>query len=128
MHTRKKENQMYTLIQHLIAFKYSCKIKHWSTDSYSEHLLFDRLTQDLDTWADNIAESHFMALDKKAIFKADLINPKLISKDLVKSCETIISYLEKLQNDDDLNEGDLSLLGDIESAFLGKLALAKLTK
>ena len=119
---------MYTLIQHLIAFKYSCKINHWSTDSYSEHLLFDRLTQDLDTWADNIAESHFMALDKKAIFKADLINPKLISKDLVKSCETIISYLEKLQNDDDLNEGDLSLLGDIESAFLGKLALAKLTK
>ena len=119
---------MYTLIQHLIAFKYSCKINHWSTDSYSSHLLFDRLTQDIDTWIDNIAESHFMALGKKDIFKADLFNPKLISKDLIKSCETIISYLEKLQNDDDLNEGDLSLLSDIESGFLGKIALAKLTK
>ncbi|MBP3316762.1 MAG: hypothetical protein J6L70_04150 [Alphaproteobacteria bacterium] len=119
---------MYTLMQHLIAFKYACKINHWSTDSYSEHLLFDRLAEDLDTYADNIAESHFMALNKKDVFKADLLNPKLISKDLVKMCDTIIEYLEKLQNDDDLNEGDLSLLGDIESAFLGKLALAQLTK
>ena len=119
---------MYTLMQHLIAFKYASKINHWSTDSYSEHLLYDRLTEDLDTFADNIAESHFMALNKQDIFKPDLLNPKLINKDLVKMCETIISYLEKLQNDDDLNEGDLSLLGDIESAFLGKLALAKLTK
>ena len=39
---------MYELIQHLIAFKYACKINHWSTDSYSKHLLFDRLTEDVD--------------------------------------------------------------------------------
>ncbi len=117
---------MYTLMQHLIAFKYACKINHWSTGSYSEHLLYDRLTEDLDTFVDNIAESHFMALNKKDMFKPDLMNPKLINKNLVKMCETIIEYLEKLQGDDDLNEGDLSLLGDIESAFLGKLALAKL--
>ena len=32
---------MYELIQHLIAFKYACKVKHWSTDNYSKHLLFD---------------------------------------------------------------------------------------
>lgn len=119
---------MYILMQHLIAFKYACKINHWSTDSYSAHLLYDRLTEDLDTFADNIAESHFMALNKKNVFKSDLLNSKLINKDLIKMCETIIEYLEKLQNDDDLNEGDLSLLGDIESAFLGKLALAQLTK
>ena len=123
-----KGQKMYTLMQHLTAFKYACKINHWSTDSYSEHLLYDRLTEDLDTWVDNIAESHFMALNQKDIFKPDLLNPKLISKDLVKMCNTIIEYLEKLQGDDDLNEGDMSLLGDIESAFLGKLALAKLTK
>ncbi len=119
---------MYTLMQHLIAFKYACKINHWSTDSYSEHLLYDRLTEDLDDFADSIAESHYMALDKKNIFKPNLLDAKLISKDLIKMCNTIIEYLEKLQGDDDLNEGDLSLLGDIESAFLGKLALAKLAK
>lgn len=119
---------MYTLMQHLIAFKYASKINHWSTDSYSEHLLYDRLTQDIDTFVDDIAESHFMSQNKKDIFKPDLLNAKLINKNLVKMCETIIEYLEKLQNDNDLNEGDLSLLGDIESAFLGKLALAKLTK
>ena len=86
---------MYILIQHLIAFKYACKINHWSTDSYSEHLLYDRLTEDLDTFADNIAESHFMALNKKDVFKPDLLNSKIINKDLVKMCNTIIEYLEK---------------------------------
>ena len=55
---------MYTLMQHLIAFKYASKINHWSTDSYSEHLLYDRLTQDIDTFVDDIAESHFMSQNK----------------------------------------------------------------
>ena len=117
---------MYQLLQMLIAFKYACKINHWTTDKYASHLLYDRLTEDIDTWADTIAESHFMANDKKKVFKSDILNSKLIEKNLVMFCEKIISYLEKLQNDDDLNEGDLSLLGDIESGFLSKLALAKL--
>ncbi len=117
---------MYELIQHLIAFKYACKINHWSTDNYSKHLLFDRLTEDLDTWADAIAECYFMALDKKNVFKADLLNPKLINRDLVKACELIMEHLEKLQNDNDTNEGMNSLLSGIEEGFLNKLALAKL--
>ncbi len=119
---------MYQLLQQLIAFKYACKINHWSTDSYSSHLLYDRLTEDIDTWIDTISESHFMALNKKDVFKPDILNAKLINKNLIKMCETIIEYLEKLQGDNDLNEGDMSLLGDIEAGFLGKLALAKLTK
>ena len=73
-----------------------------------------------------MAESHFMAADEKNVFKPDLLNPKMIDKNLVKLCESIISHLEALQDDDELNEGDKSLLGDIEAAFLGKLALAKL--
>ncbi len=117
---------MYELMQHLIAFKYACKINHWRTDSYAPHLLFDRLSEDLDTWADQIAETYFMAMDNKKVFKADILNPKLIDSDLVKMCESIISHLEELQNDDELNEGALSLLGDIEAGFLNKLALAKL--
>ncbi len=117
---------MYELIQHLIAFKYACKINHWRSDKYAPHLLYDRLTEDIDTWVDTIAESHFMALDNKKVFKPDLLNPKLINSNLVAMCETIIEYLEKLQGDDDLNEGAMSLLGDIESGFLSKLALAKL--
>ncbi len=117
---------MYELLQHLIAFKYACKINHWRTDSYAPHLLFDRLSEDIDTWVDQISESHFMALDNKKVFKPDILNPKLISSNLVKMCEVIISHLEELQTDDELNEGDISLLGDIEAAFLNKLALAKL--
>lgn len=117
---------MYELMQHLIAFKYACKNNHWSTDKYASHLLFDRLAGDVDDWVDQIAESYFMAGDEKNVFKSDILNPRLIEKNLVRMCESIISHLEDLQSDDDLNEGTKSLLGDIEAAFLGKLALAKL--
>lgn len=117
---------MYELIQNLIAFKYACKINHWSTDKYSAHLLFDRLTEDIDTWVDEIAETYFMAMDKKTVFKSDLLNPKFIERNLVKSCEQIISRLEELQNSDETNEGLNSLLSAIEEGFLNKLALAKL--
>lgn len=118
---------MYELMQHLIAFKYACKINHWSTDNYSMHLLFDRLTADIDTWVDAIAETYFMAGDNKKVFKPDILNPKYVNRDLVKMCITIISHLEELQNDDETNEGLNSLLSGIEEGFLNKLALAKLT-
>lgn len=117
---------MYEIIQKLIAFKYACKINHWSTDKYASHLLFDRLTSDIDTWVDEIAETYFMAEEKKSVFKADLLNPKFIERDLVKFCEDIISRLEGLQNSGETNEGLNSLLSGIEQGFLGKLALAKL--
>lgn len=117
---------MYILMQYLIAFKYACKINHWSTDNYSKHLLFDRLTEDIDTWVDSIAENYFMADDNKKVFKPDLLNPKLINRDLVKMCLNIISHLEELQNDGETNEGMNSLLSGIEDGFLNKLALAKL--
>lgn len=117
---------MYELMQHLIAFKYASKINHWSTDKYAPHLLYDRLTQDIDTWTDSIAECYFMAMDNKKVFKPDILNQKLIDKNLVKMCESIISHLEELQNDGELNEGMNSLLSAIEQGFLNKLALAKL--
>lgn len=117
---------MYELLQHMLAFKYACKINHWSTSEYAAHLLFDRLTEDVDTWIDTVAESYFMARDNKKVFKPDLLNPKLVDRDLVKMCEKIISLLEDLQENDDLDDGTKSILGDIEAAFLGKVALAQL--
>lgn len=117
---------MYELMQHLIAFKYACKTNHWSTDNYSKHLLFDRLSEGIDDWVDSIAETYFMADDNKKVFKANILNPKFVDTDLVKSCESIISHLEELQNDDEMNEGLNSLLSAIEEGFLNKLALAKL--
>ena len=117
---------MYELLQHLIAFKYACKINHWSTNDYASHLLFDRLTERIDDWVDNVAESYFMAGDEKSVFKPDLLNPKMINRNLVKMIESILSHLEELQSDDELNEGMCSILGDIEADFLDKMALAKL--
>ena len=118
---------MYELLQHLLAFKYACKINHWSTDSYASHLLFDRLSEDVDTWVDTVAESYFMARDEKKVFKADILNPKMINKNLVKMCQDIISHLEDLIENGDLDEGTKSTLGDIEALFLSKLALAQLS-
>ena len=117
---------MYELMQHLIAFKYACKINHWSTNEYAQHLLYDRLAEGVDEWVDKVAESHFMAGDEKSVFKPDLLTSTMISRNIVGMCESIISHLEELQEDDELNEGAKSLLGDIEAEFLVKLALAKL--
>ena len=49
-----------------------------------------------------------------------------LDKNLVRMCQRIISLLEDLQTDDDLDEGMKSILGDVEALFLDKLALAKL--
>lgn len=117
---------MYELMQKLIAFKYACKINHWSTDSYSKHLLFDRLTNDIDTWVDSIAEDYFMARNKKQVFKSDILNSKFIEQSPEKMCLNIISHLEELQSGDETNAGMDSLLSAIEEGFLNKLALAKL--
>lgn len=117
---------MYELIQRLIAFKYACKMNHWSTNNYAMHLLFDRLTEEVDDWADSIAESYFMARNEKSVFKPDLLVPKMVDKNLVSGCKKIIELCDTLQQDDNLDEGTKSLLGDIEAAFLDKLALAQL--
>ena len=45
-------------MERLIDFKYSCKLNHWTTKSYSEHLLFDRLQEGIDDIVDNIAEKY----------------------------------------------------------------------
>lgn len=117
---------MYELMQHLVAFKYACKLRHWTTNNYGQHLLFDRLNEDIDAWVDSIAECYFMAGDEQKQLRPDLLNPRLIDKDLAKMCESIIVHLEEIQ-DDDLNEGIASLLSAIEEGFLNKLALAKLS-
>ena len=118
---------MYKLIQHLIAFKYACKINHWSTDNFAHHLLYDRLTEEIDDWVDSLAEDYFMAENDKVVFQPDILAHKYINRDLVKSCETIISMLEQLQQSPDTNQGLNSLLSAIEEGFLNKLALAQLT-
>ncbi len=117
---------MYELMQHLIAFKYACKVNHWSTDNYAMHLLFDRLTERIDDMVDGIAEKYFMASGDKKVFGPNILNPKMIERNLPKMCESIIMHLEELQDDDDLNEGLGSMLSAIEEEFLNKLALAEL--
>lgn len=117
---------MYELLQHLIALKYSCKINHWSTDDYSRHLLFDRLSQDIDDWVDAIAERYFMFRAEYNVFGANILNSKFIELDITKKCMQLIELIEKIIADQEVNQGMASLLTDIESGLLNKVALSKL--
>lgn len=81
---------MFELMQKLVAFKYSCKLNHWATKNYSEHLLFDRLQDGVDDLVDNIAEQYYMAQGKGKELNANLLEPKLINYDLGKSTRDII--------------------------------------
>jgi DNA-binding ferritin-like protein len=120
------EENMYELLQHLIALKYSCKINHWSTDDYSRHLLFDVLSEHIDDWVDKISERYFMAHDEKNVFKANILNPKFIDLDIPRKCAQIIEIIEKMIANEEVNQGMQSLLTDIESGLLNKLALSRL--
>ncbi|MBP5795148.1 MAG: hypothetical protein J6W41_03990 [Alphaproteobacteria bacterium] len=117
---------MYELLQHLIALKYSCKINHWATDDYSRHLLYDRLGEGIDTFVDKIAERYFMSRDEKNVFNANILNPGLIELDIVKKCMQLIELIERMIADQEVNQGMTSLLTDIESELLNKVALARL--
>ena len=117
---------MYELLRHLIAFKYACKLNHWTTDEYSKHLLFDRLSENIDDWVDNIAECYFMAEDKKKVLKNNILNPDYVQCNLPKACESIIENIEGILKGEETNEGMGSLLSAIEEGFLNKLALANL--
>lgn len=117
---------MYELLQHLIALKYSCKINHWSTDDYARHLLFDRLGEDIDDWVDKISERYFMSRDEKKVFQSDILKPEFINKDIVKKCMQLIEMIEMMIADEEVNQGMQSLLTDIESGLLNKVALARL--
>ncbi|HSQ97834.1 MAG TPA: DUF5856 family protein [Rickettsiales bacterium] len=117
---------MLELLQRLLAFKYSCKLNHWKTDSYAKHLLFDRLQEDIDEFVDKIAEEYFMTLGKKKDLEKTILETKYIDKDLVKLSKDINKYIEKLAKDTKLGQGILSLLGNIRESFDGKLALLTL--
>ena len=117
---------MLELIQRLIAYKYSCKLNHWGTDSYAKHLLFDRLQEGIDDLVDNIAEEYFMANNKKKDLTAGVLEVKFINSDLVKGAQDINAHIEKIMADGKFSQGILSLLGTIAEAFDKKLALLTL--
>jgi len=117
---------MLELIQRLIAFKYSCKLNHWKTDSYAKHLLFDRLQEDIDDFVDKIAEEYFMAIAKKKDLEQTILETKYIDKDLMKLSKDINKHIDKIMKDKKLSQGIIALLSNINENFYGKIALLTL--
>ncbi|MDD2840747.1 MAG: DUF5856 family protein [Rickettsiales bacterium] len=117
---------MLELLQRLIAFKYSCKLNHWKTDSYAKHLLFDRLQEDIDDFVDKIAEGYFMTTKKQDSLEQTILQTEYIDKDLAKLAKDIITRIETDIDTIKISQGMLSLLGSINESFDGKLALLSL--
>lgn len=116
---------MLELLQRLIAFKYSCKLNHWKTDSYAKHLLFDRLQGDIDDFVDKVAEGYFMNVKKQDNLDQAILQIEYIDKDLAKLAVDIIKHIEIITDSMKFTQGMLSLLGNISESFDGKLALLK---
>ena len=117
---------MLELIQKLVAFKYSAKLAHWQSSTYARHLLCDRLQEGIDDIVDDIAEQYFMAGKQAAALSPAVLEPKLVTDDLVVAIKDILSTIDKLVATGDLSEGMTSMVTDLASQFLGKLALADL--
>ncbi|MDR1144619.1 MAG: DUF5856 family protein [Verrucomicrobiales bacterium] len=117
---------MLTLVQQLIAFKYSAKLAHWKTTNYTQHLLYDRLQEGVDDLVDEIAEQYFMASGQADALSATVLEPKLVNPDVVAAINSVLKTIDTLVAQGGLSEGINSLITDIASQFLGKLALAKL--
>lgn len=114
---------MLELMERLIDFKYSCKLNHWTTKSYSEHLLFDRLQEGIDDIVDNIAEKYFMATNQHKLLTSSLVHSKYINSDLIKLSKDIVAHIDVLLKDESLPQGILSLLGAISETFNSNLGL-----
>ncbi len=119
---------MFELLQKLIAFKYSCKLNHWTTNEYSMHLLFDRLQEDMDDIIDDVAEKYFMAGGKKTELNKDVLDNSRININLVEGSNDIIAFIDNLVDTGNFPEGINSLLGGIQEGFTEKLALLSLKK
>ena len=114
---------MLELIQRLISFKYSCKLNHWTTTIYSQHLLFDRLQEDIDDFVDNIAEKYFMGLNKKDELSKDIMNANYINSDLNQLTMSIMELIENIGKKENLAYGMQALLDGIYESFCEKRAL-----
>ncbi len=117
---------MFELMQKLVAFKYACKLNHWETKSYAEHLLFDRLQEGIDDLVDDIAEKYFMAMGQNSAENLrNILQPSMINMDLKAFIKDIIQTTEKICKEEK-SESVIAMISGIGETFLGKLALVDL--
>lgn len=117
---------MLELIQELIAFKYACKLKHWQSSNYGQHLLYDRVAENIDKWVDDIAEKIFMASGEAEQLDYHILRPELVDTDLMEGIRKVLEKIEQMKNENSEPEGIPTLLGDISKDFLTKLALTRM--
>jgi hypothetical protein len=106
------------LIDLLHDYKYACKLAHWKTTNYEDHLLLDRLAGEdgdsanvIDGYIDNIAEQYFMAENRQSSIKIGCVEEGALDVKI----DRILAHLEVMKLGVDRGVG--ALLDNIAQTF-----------
>ena len=121
----KRSFNMLELMKMLIALKYSCKNNHWKTNSYSAHLLYDRLQEDIDDMVDDIAEKYFMSFDKQNELGSDILSGE-ITENVTQAIEAIIKHVETMADSSDYDEGMTAMITSMSENLHQKRTLSRM--
>ena len=111
------------IIENLTKIYFVAKILHWNANNYSDHLLYDRITEGCIDFIDKIAESCIFPFD--TINRLDL---EIKSFDINSLKEYIVetaNKIEKICNSNDISDGAKSTLSGIAEALNVKAYLLK---
>ena len=114
---------MNELINLLLTFRWSMKLQHWKSKKYANHLLFDRLIEEVDDFIDDVAEKAFVATGNADKIELEFLDLK---KDPKQQIDEILSLTHKLDEEENktmFSPGFYSLLEKINEEFLTKRAL-----
>lgn len=115
----------------LIALKQYIKEYHWLAESYQEHILADKLEEDLEDYIDEVAEISLVTetpnVEAKHLFgqAENYLNGK-DKADLNTLADLFIELQEQLQSLDPKLLGLSDLAGRLSNTILRKLYLIKL--
>ena len=124
---------MEKLLIILVALKQVIKQYHWLAKSYQEHILADKLEEDLEDYSDEVAELALVVdqtvnVEAKHLLEraANYLNGKPV--DLQSLGELFTELLEHLQSVNDQSKllGISDLTGRLSNSVLRKLYLIKL--
>lgn len=126
---------MEKILVALIAIKQAIKQYHWQAKSYQEHILADKLEEDLEDYIDEVAELSVLLLPSDKHLEAKLLLGKASLFLADKQEITLMSILELLGNlQEDITEfndktedlGFKDLCGRLSNTLLRKAYLIQL--
>ncbi len=118
------KNEIKIVMENLARIYFIAKILHWNaTKNYSDHLLYDRISEDCLDFIDKIAESCIFPFD--TIDRLDLEIKDFDVESLKTYIVFVVNKIEKLCDSDYISEGARNTLSGISEALNVKAYLLK---